>query len=168
MQIRKSHLKEIIREVIDETLEEWLEPYIIDDTTNKVRTDRKYVFESKRGVPYTPNTISTYFLKIRKILKEKYPSFNDKITIHSFRRYFINKSLRLGLGLSLVRKSVNHSSYNTLLKYEDDVIMDEDLSKTTLPTPILDTDKSTKEDKIRKLNQQMEELKKEIEYIDGK
>jgi hypothetical protein len=74
----------------------------------------------------------------------------------------------LGLGLSLVRKSVNHSSYNTLLKYENDVIMDEDLSKTTLPTPNLDKDKSTKEDKIRKLNQQMEELKKEIEYIDGK
>jgi len=153
---------------IDETLEEWLEPYIIDDTTNKVRTDRKYVFESKRGVPYTPTVISTYFLKIRKILKEKYPSFNDRITIHSFRRYFINKSLRLGLGLSLVRKSVNHSSYNTLLKYENDVIMDEDLSKTTLPTPNLDKDKSTKEDKIRKLNQQIEELKKEVEYIDGK
>jgi len=153
---------------IDEDLEEWLKPFIINPQTNEVFTNRKWIFENKKGKPYNPNSISTYFLKIRKEIKEKYPQFNEKITIHSFRRYFINKGLRLGLPLSLVRKSVNHSSYNTLLKYETDLILDEDLSKTTLPTPNLEIDDFSKDEKIREINQQIEELKKELEYIDGK
>ena len=160
----KSKLDKIGKIFIDDDLVKWLEKLIINPKTNKVITDRKWIFETKRGIPHTNNVISTYFLKIRKELKEQYPQFNDKITIHSFRRYFINKGLRLGLGLSLVRKSVNHSNYDTLLKYESDIIMDEDLSKTTLPTPTLDDEKPTTEDNIRKLNQQMKDLKKELEH----
>jgi len=147
---------------LDDDLKEWLKPLIIDDKTNKVFTNRKYIFVGKKGKKFNVNFVDTYFLKIRKELKEKYPQYNYRLTIHSFRRYFINKNMRMGMGLSLIRKSVNHSNYNTLLKYENDIIYDEELPTTTLPTPLLGDDKPTKEDIRRNIESKIEKLYKEL------
>jgi integrase len=149
---------------LDDDLKEWLKPLIIDDKTNDVFSNRKYIFVGKKGNKFNPNFVSTYFIKIRKELKEKYPQFNYELTIHSFRRYFINKGLRMGLGLSLIRKSVNHSSYNTLLKYETDLILDEELPTTTLPTPNLG-EKPSKDDIRRNIESEIEKLQKELKTI---
>ena len=152
---------------LDDTLVEWLKDLIIDEKTNKVRKDRKYIFESKSGGKFNNGFTSTYFRKIRNEIKSQNPQFNENITIHSFRRYYINKSLREGVSLSLIRKSVNHSSYEILRRYETDTIMDNELPQTTLPTPNINDEDTSFEDRKKKLHKEMEKLQRELEYIDG-
>lgn len=152
---------------LDDDLKEWLKPLIIDDKTNEVITNRKYIFESKSGGKFSNGFTSTYFRKIRNEIKSQNPQFNENITIHSFRRYYINKSLREGVSLSLIRKSVNHSSYEILRRYESDTIMDNELPQTTLPTPNIYDEDTSFEDRKKKLHKEMEKLQRELEYIDG-
>ena len=152
---------------LDDDLKEWLKPLIINPKTNKVITDRIYIFEGVKGGKFNNNFISTYFLKIRKEIKSQSPQFNENITIHSFRRYYINKSIREGKSLSLIRKSVNHSSYEILRRYETDTILDNELPQTTLSTPNIDNSDTSFEDRKKKLHKDMEKLQRELEYIDG-
>tara|TARA_Y100001973_G_C5208210_1_gene343263 strand:- start:1932 stop:3557 length:1626 start_codon:yes stop_codon:yes gene_type:complete len=153
---------------LDDDLKEWLKPLIIDETTNKVITNRVYIFEGKKGNKFNNNFISTYFRKIRIEIKSQNPQFNENITIHSFRRYYINKMLRNGVSLSLIRKSVNHNSYDILRKYETDTIMDDELPHTTLPSPNLDEDSVSVETKKKQLHKELEKIQRELDYMESK
>ena len=145
---------------LDDELKEWLKPLIINEETNKKFTDRKYLFSSKNGKPYPSNTVSHYFKNICREIKSQNESFNENLTIHSFRRYYINKCLREGLPLSLIRKSINHSDYKTIMKYETDTFGKDELQKSTLPIPS-SVSTSTKEDELSNIHKQIELLKEE-------
>ena len=157
---------------LDTELKEWLEPIIIDGETHKVRTDRKYIFSShyvtdnrpqynNEEKPYNSQTVSTYFKSMVREINDYNGPFNTNLTVHSLRRYYINKMLREGKSLSLIRKSVNHSGYRTIMKYETEIIDDKMITQTNLSNP-----HHSKEDKINEIEQKIDQLKKELLHLD--
>jgi integrase len=162
---------------LDDTLRKFLKPLVLDENNERIY-NRKYLFSSEyvkkrmntivKGVlynkekPYSPQTTSQYFNKITSEIKQTNENFNDEITIHSFRRYYINKSIRMGVSLSSIRKSINHNDYRSIMKYESDILDENELKTSTLPNPFETTNK---DDELQNIHNEIDELKRKRDKL---
>jgi len=149
---------------LDDELKEWLKPILFDDKGNK-KKGMKYIFENGKQQQYKSTFISMKFQKMIKEIHSTNPSINENITPHSCRRYFINKHIRDGKSLSMIRKSVNHSNYDILRRYEEDTMTDSELSQSTLHSPLNIDRKDEIQKELENHSLKIEELQKELKTI---